>query len=61
MGSAAAGPRWDWTAVASCMLRTVDQLVAEAPSPQMLRRTTLARGLSRNRRRPERAAPAGWS
>lgn len=41
-----AGPRpWNWDAAAACMLATVTELVAAAPSPQMLRRTDLGRGL----------------
>jgi glycosyltransferase involved in cell wall biosynthesis len=41
-----AGPRpWNWDAAAACMLATVAELVAAAPSSQMLRRTELGRGL----------------
>jgi glycosyltransferase involved in cell wall biosynthesis len=45
LGAGAGHEIWNWDAVAACMLRTVDRLVAVAPSPQMLRRTTLSRGL----------------
>ena len=37
---------WNWDACGAMMLRTLDALVAGAPSPQMLRRHGLARGLS---------------
>lgn len=36
---------WGWDAVAARMLATVRELVAAAPSPQMLKRTGLSRGL----------------
>jgi glycosyltransferase involved in cell wall biosynthesis len=37
---------WNWDACGAMMLQTLDALIAGAPSPQMLRRNGLARGLS---------------
>jgi len=54
-GSAGGREVWNWDAAAAAMLRAIDGLVARAPSPQMLRRTGLSRGLTtpyRDRRGP---------
>jgi len=46
LGTSAEAGIWNWDAAAACMLKTVADLVAAAPSPQMLRRTGLSRGLA---------------
>ncbi len=54
LGSAASAGTWTWDSAATCVLEVVRELVAACPSPQMLARTGLGRGLS-SRLRAEQA------
>jgi glycosyltransferase involved in cell wall biosynthesis len=45
LGSASSAGAWTWDSAVSCMLEMVRQLVATSPSPRMLARTGLGRGL----------------
>ena len=46
LGSAPGAGAWNWHAVAACLLQTTNRLVSEGPTPQMLRRNRLGRGLT---------------
>lgn len=48
LGQGRKGSAWTWDSAAGEMLSTIQALVQSAPSPEMLRRTGLSRGLSHN-------------
>ena len=58
LGEGRTGPDWTWDSAAEEILRTTRALVEDGPSPQMLRRTGLSRGLAREVR-VSRAAEEG--
>jgi len=45
LGEGRSGPAWTWDSAAGEILGITKALVQDAPSPQMLRRTGLSRGL----------------